>query len=85
MHPLFTPVLFILNETVSQFDKMLLAFNGLVLASIQGVLPPIGKIVHGRTHKVLKCKIEPLVAEVRKVVAQMQAARRKAKRALGSA
>ena len=72
--PIFTPVLFILNETVSQFDKMLLAFNGLVLASIQGVLPPIGKIVHGRTHKVLKCKIEPLVAEVRKVVAQIQAA-----------
>jgi predicted RecB family nuclease len=72
--PVFAPVLFILNETVSQFDKMLLAFNGLVLASIQGVLPPIGKIVHGRTHKVLKCKIEPLVAEVRKVVAQIQAA-----------
>lgn len=45
--PVFTPVLFIPNETVSRADKMLLAFNALVLSSVQGVLPPIGKIVHG--------------------------------------
>jgi predicted RecB family nuclease len=73
----FAPVLFILNETVSHVDKMLLAFNALVLSSIQGVLPPIGKIIHGSTYKVMKCKIEPLVAEVRKVVAQIQAAQAK--------
>jgi predicted RecB family nuclease len=72
--PVFAPVLFILNETVSHADKMLLAFNALVLSSVQGVLPSIGKIVHGSTYKVLKCKIEPLVGEVRKVVAQIQAA-----------
>jgi predicted RecB family nuclease len=71
--PVYAPVLFILNETVSHADKMLLAFNALVLSSVQGVLPPIGKIVHGSTYKVLKCKIEPLVGEVRKLVAQIQA------------
>jgi predicted RecB family nuclease len=70
----FAPVLFILNETVSHADKLLLAFNALVLSSIQGVLPPIGKIVHGSTYKVLKCKIEPLVEEARKLVSQIQAA-----------
>ena len=59
--PIFAPVLFILNETVSRADKLLLAFNALVLSSVQGVLPPIGKIVHGSSYKVLKCKIEPLV------------------------
>src|SRR5262249_46488126 len=48
--PVFAPVLFILNETVSHADKMLLAFNALVLSSIQGVLPSIGKIVHGSTY-----------------------------------
>jgi predicted RecB family nuclease len=72
--PVFAPVIFILNETVSHADKMLLAFNALVLSSVQGVLPLFGKIVHGSTYKVLKCKIEPLVGEVRKLVAQIQAA-----------
>ena len=72
--PVYAPVLFVLTETVSHADKMLLAFNALVLSSVQGVLPAIGKIVHGSTYKVLKCKIEPLVVEVRKLVAQIQAA-----------
>jgi hypothetical protein len=45
--PVFAPVLFILNETVSHADKMLLAFNALVLSSVQGALPLVGKIVHG--------------------------------------
>jgi predicted RecB family nuclease len=71
---IFVPVLFILNETISYADKMLLAFNALVLSSVQGVLPPIGKIVHGSTYKVLRCKIEPLIGEVQKLVAQIQAA-----------
>ena len=79
--PVFAPVLFILNETVSHADEMLLAFNALVLSSVQGVLPPIGKIVHGSTYKVLKCKIEPLVDEVRKLVAQIQAAHAEGKAA----
>ena len=72
--PVFAPVLFILNETVSPADKLLLAFNALVLFSVQGVLPPIGKIVHGSTYKVLKCKIEPLVGKVRKLVAEIRIA-----------
>ncbi|MFI5387554.1 MAG: IS66 family transposase, partial [Fimbriimonadales bacterium] len=72
--PVYAPVLFVLNETVSHADKMLLAFNALVLSLVQGELPAIGKIVHGSTYKVLKCKIEPLVGEVRKLVAQIQAA-----------
>jgi predicted RecB family nuclease len=72
--PVYAPVLFVLNESVSHADKMLLAFNALVLSSVQGVLPAIGKIVHGSNHNVLKCKIEPLVGEVRKLLAQIQAA-----------
>ena len=70
----YAPVLFMLNETVSHADKLLLAFNALALSSVQGVLPPIGKIVHGNSYRVLKCKIEPLVGEVRKLVVQIQAA-----------
>ncbi|MBI3464177.1 MAG: IS66 family transposase [Planctomycetes bacterium] len=71
--PFYAPVLFILNETVSRGDKLLLAFNALALSSVQGVFSPIGKIVHGNTYRVLKCKIEPLVGEVRKLVVQIQA------------
>ena len=70
----YAPVLFILNETVSRVDKLLLAFNGLALSLVQGVFPPIGKIVHGHSNRVLKCKIEPLAHEVRNVVAELQAA-----------
>ena len=66
-------------------DKLLLAFNALVLSSVQGVLPPIGKIVHGNSYKVLKCKIEPLVGEVRKLVVQIQAAQAEAQRPSGDA
>jgi predicted RecB family nuclease len=72
--PVYSPVLFIPNETVSRTDKLLLAFDALALSSVQGVLPPIGKIVHGSSYRVLKCKLEPLVGEVRKLVAQVQAA-----------
>ena len=70
----YSPVLFIPNETVSRADKLLLAFNGLALFSLQGLLPNTGKIIHGSSFKVLRCKIEPLAAEVRKLVAQIQAA-----------
>lgn len=75
--PVFAPVLFVLNETISHADKMLLAFSALALSSVQGELPAIGKIIHGSTYKVLKCKIEPLIGEVRKVVAQIRTARAK--------
>ncbi len=71
---IYVPVLFLLNETVWHVDKMLVAFNALALASVQGILPPFGKVIHGKTYKVLKCKIEPLVDEVRKLLAQIQAA-----------
>ena len=70
----YSPVLFTLNEKVSRANKLLLAFNAIALSSVQGTLPSIGKIVHGSSYKVLKCKIKPLVGEVRKLVAQIQAA-----------
>ena len=38
------------------------------------MLPAVGKIVHGQAKKVLKCKIEPLAHEVRKVVSKIRAA-----------
>jgi predicted RecB family nuclease len=70
--PVYTPVLFLSNETVSRADKLLLAFNALALSAVQRVLPPTGKIVHGNSYTVLKCKLEPLIREVRKLVAQIQ-------------
>ena len=73
----YAPVLFIRNEIVSRIDKLLLAFNGLALSLVQGVFPPIGKIVHGHSNRVLKCKLEPLAHEVRNVLAEFQAAQAK--------
>lgn len=37
--PVYIPILFVLNETISRADKLLLAFNALALSSVQGVLP----------------------------------------------
>jgi predicted RecB family nuclease len=70
--PVYAPILFVLSETVSRADKLLLAFNALALALVQGVLAPTGKIVHGSSYRVLKCKLEPLVREARKLVVQIQ-------------
>ena len=71
----YAPVHFTSNEKVSRADKLLLVFNALALSSVQGMLPSTGTIVHGAACKVLNCRIEPLVAEVRRIVAQIQAAR----------
>jgi predicted RecB family nuclease len=68
----YSPILFMPNERVSRADKLRLVFKALVLSSVQGVLPPLGKIVYGNCYKVLKCHIEPLVGEVRKLVAKIQ-------------
>jgi hypothetical protein len=71
----YAPVLFVRSEKVTRLDKLLLAFNTLVLSAVGGVLSPVAKVVHGSGQKVLRVKIEPLVGEARKVVEAIQAAR----------
>ena len=70
----YAPVLFVRANHLTRSDKLLLAFQALALASVQGAIPPVAKLVHGDGQKVLKLKIEPLLDEVRRVVAGIRAA-----------
>jgi predicted RecB family nuclease len=71
----YAPVLFVRSEKVTRADKLLLAFQAVALAALQGPVPPVAKLVHGAAGKVLRVKVEALVGEVRKVVAEIQAIR----------
>jgi predicted RecB family nuclease len=70
----YAPVLFVRTNQLARSDKLLLAFQALALASVQGAIPPVAKLVHGDGQKVLKLKVEPLLGEVRQLVVQLRAA-----------
>jgi predicted RecB family nuclease len=71
--PIYAPVLFVHTNRLTRSDKLLLAFQALALASVQGAIPPVAKLFHGDSQKVLKLKVEPLLGEVRQLVAQLRA------------
>jgi predicted RecB family nuclease len=71
--PPYAPVLFVRNEKVARQDKLLLAFHALALSAVQSGLPPVGKIVHGAGHKVLRVKLEPLLGEVQHLLVEIRA------------
>ena len=68
----YAPVFFVHTNRLTRSDKLLLAFQALALAAVQGAIPPVAKLVHGDGHKILKLKIEPLLGEVRQLVAQVR-------------
>jgi predicted RecB family nuclease len=71
--PIYAPVLFVRNEKITHEDKLLLAFNALVLSALQGQHPAVAKIVHGTGHKILRVKLEPFLAQARKVLGEIRA------------
>ena len=73
----YAPVFFLSANHLTRSDKLLLAFQALALASVQGAIPPVAKLVHGDGKKVLKLKVEPLLGEVRQIVAEILAAQAK--------
>ena len=54
------------SPTSSQDDKLLLAFDALVLSEMLGREVSLGKIIHGDDHATLKVKTSALAGEVRK-------------------
>lgn len=51
----YVPVLFTHREKLNRLDKLLLAFQSLAIAEVLGTSPTFGKIIHGRTNKVIEC------------------------------
>jgi predicted RecB family nuclease len=71
--PHFVPHRFQWSNKVTKNDKLLLAFDALVLAEAVGSQVNFGKIMHGGGRRTLKVNLSPLARELRKQVANVVA------------
>jgi predicted RecB family nuclease len=62
----FIPIRFIPTNKISRDDKLLLAFDALVLSELLGHEVGIGRIIHGEDQAALKVKTSALAGDVRK-------------------
>ena len=62
----FIPIRFIFRNKLTKDDRLLLAFDALVLSQVLGREVSLGKIIHGDDHATLKVKTSALAGEVRK-------------------
>ena len=67
----FLPIRFIYTDKLSRDDRLLLAFDGLVLSEMLGREVSHGKIIHGNSHAKLNVKTSALAVEVGKHVAEI--------------
>src|SRR5262244_646954 len=67
----FTPIRFIYTNKINKDDKLLLAFDALVLSEVLGRDVGLGKIIHGDDRSTLKVKTSVLASEVRKLISKM--------------
>jgi predicted RecB family nuclease len=64
----FIPIRFIYTNKINKDDKILLAFDALVLSKVLGREVSLGKIIHGENHVTLKVKITARLREVQKQI-----------------
>jgi predicted RecB family nuclease len=64
----YIPVRLFPQEKITPHDKLLLAFDALVLSTASGTAPPFGKIIYGREYAVAKVTLEELLKTARAVV-----------------
>ena len=70
----FIPIRFIYTNKINKDDKILLAFDALVLSEVLGREVSLGKIIHGEDHVALKVKISArLACEVQKRIDKITA------------
>jgi len=69
----FIPIRFIYTNKINKDDKLLLAFDALVLSKVFGCEIGLGKINHGDNHATLKVKIAALACEVQKHIEKIAA------------
>jgi predicted RecB family nuclease len=69
----FTPVRFVFFNKLTKDDRLLVAFDALVLSEILGREVGMAKIIHGDNNATLKVKVASLLATVRKLTAKMSA------------
>ncbi|HEY6373656.1 MAG TPA: Dna2/Cas4 domain-containing protein [Candidatus Sulfotelmatobacter sp.] len=64
----FVPIRFVFSNKLTRHDKLLLAFDALVISEVFGVEVTLGRIVHGDDHATLKVQASALKSEVEKLV-----------------
>ena len=69
----FIPIRFVFTNKLTRDDKVLLAFDALILSDIHGRNVALGKIIYGDHHATLKVKTSPLAGEVRKLTGKIAA------------
>jgi len=69
----FIPIRFIFRNKLTKDDKLLLAFDALMLSEMLGRAVRLGKIIHGDDHATLKVKTSAHAGEVRKRVDKIAA------------
>jgi predicted RecB family nuclease len=67
----FTSIRFVFTNKLTQDDKLLLAFDALVLSEMLGRKVGLGKIIHGDDQATLKVKTSALAGEVRKLTGKI--------------
>jgi predicted RecB family nuclease len=64
----FTPIRFIPNNKITKQDKLLLAYDALILATVSGRVPHVGKIMRGNKHRIVKIELAGLLEITKTVV-----------------
>jgi predicted RecB family nuclease len=72
-HNPYIPVRLIPREKITLPDKLLLAFDALVLSVATGQAPSFGKIIHGREYSVAKVKLDELMKSIKALVGKITA------------
>jgi hypothetical protein len=67
----FIPIRFIHRNKLTRDDRLLVAFDALVLSELLGRDVSLGKIIHGDDRGTLKVKTAGLLGEARKLAAKM--------------
>jgi predicted RecB family nuclease len=64
----FAPIRFVFRNKLTRDDKLVIAFDGLVLSEMLGSKVEIGKIVHGDNYVVFKVKASTFADDVRTLI-----------------
>jgi predicted RecB family nuclease len=67
----FVPIRFVFTNKINKNDKLLLAFDALVLSEVVGREIGFGKIIHGDDHSTINVKISALMSEVQKLISKI--------------
>ena len=64
----FMPARFVFFNKLTKDDRLLVAFDALILSEVLGREVSVGKIIHGDDHATLKVKIPGLLSKTRKLI-----------------